>query len=105
MPFDATFAQLPDQTVEVTLNGTMTLGTSLKLLESRIRSAISDGARHVVLNMQSLSYMDSAGLGFLVLINAELAGQAGSLTLRNVNQRIRDLLALTHTNTILKLES
>jgi anti-anti-sigma factor len=105
MPLDATFTHFPDQTVEVSLNGTMTLGSSLKMLESQIRSAISDGARHVVLNMEALSYMDSAGLGFLVLINAELASQAGSLTLRNVNQRIRDLLALTHTDSILKLDS
>lgn len=105
MPLDATFAHLPGQTVEVSLNGTMTLGSSLKMLESQIRSAIAEGARHVVLNMESLSYMDSAGLGFLVLINAELTNHGGTLTLRNVNQRIRDLLALTHTDTILKLES
>ncbi len=105
MPLDATFAQLPDQTVEVTLNGTMTLGSSLKMLESQIRSAINEGARHVVLNMESLTYMDSAGLGFLVLINAELASQAGSLTLSKVNQRIRDLLALTRTDAILKLDA
>ena len=105
MPLEATFAQLPDQTVEVALNGTMTLGTALKMLESQIRSSISDGARHVILNMESLSYMDSAGLGLLVLINAELAGQSGTLTLRSVNQRIRDLLTLTRTDSILKLDS
>jgi hypothetical protein len=50
-----TFTQLLDQTVEAALDGTMTLGTSLKVLESQIRSAIAEVARHVILNMQSLS--------------------------------------------------
>lgn len=105
MPLDAAFAQLPDHTVQVTLNGTMTLGTSLKMFESQLRSEISNGARHVILDMQSLTYMDSAGLGVLVLINAELANQGGSLTLRAVNERVRELLHLTRTDSILKLDA
>ena len=104
MPLDATFTQLPDQTVEAALEGTMTLGTSLKVLESQIRTAVAEDARHVILNMESLTYMDSAGLGLLVLLNAEISGQGGTLTLRRVNERIMDLFKLTHTNTILKIE-
>lgn len=105
MPLDAAFAQLSDHTVQVTLNGTMTLGTSLKLFESQLRSELTNGTRHVVLDMASLTYMDSAGLGFLVLMNAELTNQGGTLVLRDVNQRIRELLQLTRTDAILKLDS
>ena len=104
MPFDASFAQLPDQTVEVKLNGTMTLGTTLKLFESQLRSTLSDGTRHVFLDMESLTYMDSAGLGLLVFTSAEISNRGGTLTLRGVNQRIRDLLHLTRTDTLLRFE-
>lgn len=104
MPLDATFAQLPNQTVEVTLTGSMTSGTSLKMLESQLRSALSNGATHLILNMAALQHMDSAGLGLIILINAEIADQGHTLVLRGVNQRIRDLLHLTRTDAILKLE-
>lgn len=105
MPLDAAFTQLPDHTVQATLNGTMTLGTSLKMFESQLRSEISNGARRVILDMESLTYMDSAGLGVLVLMNAELANQGGTLILRAVNERVRELLHLTRTDAILNLES
>lgn len=105
MPLDANFAQLPDQTVQVTLNGTMTLGTSLKMFESQLRSELSNGTRHVVLDMASLTYMDSAGLGVLVLMNAELTNHGGTLVLRAVNERVRELLQLTRTDSIFKFDS
>jgi anti-sigma B factor antagonist len=105
MPLDASFAQLPNQTVEVTLNGSMTLGTSLKVLESQIKSSLEDGATHVILNMTAVNYMDSAGLGLIVFTNAELTSKNGSLLLRGVNQRLHNLFERTRTDAILKFDS
>jgi len=105
MPLDASFAKLPNQTVEVTLNGSMTLGTSLKVLESQIKSSLEDGATHLILNMTAVNYMDSAGLGLLVFTNAELTSKNGTLLLRGVNQRIQGLFERTRTNAILKFDS
>ena len=105
MPLDASFAQLPNQTVEVTLNGSMTLGTSLKVLESQLKSSLNDGATHLILNLTAVNYMDSAGLGLIVFTNAELTSKNGSLLLRGVNQRLHNLFERTRTDAILKFDA
>ena len=105
MPLDAAFAQLSDHPAQAPHNETMPLGPSHKFSESQLLPDLTNGTRHVVLDMASLTYMDSAGLGFLVLINAELTNQGGTLVLRDVNQRIRELLHLTRTDAILQFDA
>ena len=49
------------------LKGKMTLGEGDELLKDKINSLLQQGRRKVVLNLEEVPYIDSAGLGMLLM--------------------------------------
>lgn len=104
MLLTATIEKLPESTAVVTLSGPMTLGMSLKLVDSQVQAAISDGVTKMVFDMASVDYVDSAGLGVVVFAYGTLNQKNGALRLCGVSERIRSLLQLTKTDTFLAID-
>jgi anti-sigma B factor antagonist len=104
MPLSATIEKLPAATAVVTLEGHMTLGSSLKLIDSQINAAIADGVTHMVIDLTGVDYVDSAGLGMLMYTYGTLNGKNGSLRLCGVGQRVMSLLQLTKTDAVLSID-
>jgi anti-sigma B factor antagonist len=105
MPVDVTIEKLPEATAVITLSGHMTLGTSLKVADSQINGAISDGVTKMVLDLTGVDYMDSAGLGMLVYVYGAMREKSGTLRLCGVAERLRSLLQLTKTDTFLPIDA
>ena len=82
------------------LKGKMTLGEGDELLRDKINSLIQQGRRKVVLNLEYVPYIDSAGLGEIVRTYTTISRQGGSLKLLNLTKRITDLLAITKLLTV-----
>lgn len=61
-------------TTVITLTGRMTLGMRLREVESKINHIAEDGTQKLVLDLAGVEYVDSAGLGLLML----LYGKGGS---------------------------
>jgi anti-sigma B factor antagonist len=53
-------------------------------------------AKHIVLDLSDLAYMDSMGLGTLVRLYASTRSRGITLELVNLGKRIRELLTLTN---------
>ena len=70
------------------------------LLKDKIQSLLQQGHRKLVLDLGSVSYVDSAGLGQLVQIHATTKSKGGSLRLVNVTKRLKDLLVVTKLVTV-----
>jgi len=70
------------------------------LLKDKIQSLLQQGHRKIVLDLGSVSYVDSAGLGQLVQVYATTSHLGGSLKLLNLTKRLRDLLVLTKLLTV-----
>jgi anti-sigma B factor antagonist len=104
MPLLATIEKLPEGRAFVTLAGSMTLGTSLKVADSQIHSAIADGITRIVVDLSGVDYVDSAGLGTLVFIYGTLNEKNGALRLCGVSPRVLSLLQLTKTDTFLAVD-
>jgi anti-sigma B factor antagonist len=105
MPVIATIEKLPEATAVITLSGHLTLGTSLKVADSQINSAISDGVTRMVIDLAAVDYVDSAGLGMLVYTYGALTEKKGVLRLCAVGPRVLSLLKLTKTDTFLAIDS
>ena len=105
MPVDVTIEKLPEATAVITLSGHMTLGTSLKVADSQINGAISDGVTRMVMDLTGVDYMDSAGLGMLVYVYGTMREKSGTLRLCGVAERLRSLLQLTKTDTFLPIDA
>jgi anti-sigma B factor antagonist len=104
MILTATIEKLPEARAVVTLSGPMTLGMSLKLVDTQVQSAISEGVTKMVFDMASVDYVDSAGLGVVVYAYGKLNRKNGALRLCGVSPRILSVLQLTKTDTFLAID-
>ena len=82
------------------LKGKMTLGEGDELLKDKINSLLGSGKKKLVLNLEGVPYIDSAGLGEIVRTFTTVSRQGGSLKLLNLTKRIEDLLAITKLLTV-----
>ena len=82
------------------LKGKMTLGEGDELLKDKINSMLASGKKKLVLNLEGVPYIDSAGLGEIVRTYTTVSRQGGSLKLLNLTKRIEDLLAITKLLTV-----
>ena len=77
------------------LNGKLTIGDGAQLLKDKSESLVFQGRKHVIVNLGSVPYIDSGGLGQLVACFTTLTRAGGRLTLVNLNTRNHDLLSIT----------
>ena len=85
------------------LSGRLTVGpasTQLREATSRLQAA---GFKNIVLNLADVDYIDSTGLGSLVICFTSLQKSGGSLKLCNLNKRNLELLVLTKLSTVFQL--
>jgi anti-sigma B factor antagonist len=84
----------------VNLDGRITLGESTGLLREELRSLLAAGDKLIILNMQNVSYVDSAGLGELVGAYTTATNQGGAVKLLNLQGKMKDLMQITKLHTI-----
>ena len=82
------------------VKGKLTLGAGDEVLKDKINSLVQQGRRKVVLNLEGVPYIDSAGLGEIVRTYTTISRQGGSLKLLNLTKRITDLLSITKLLTV-----
>ena len=67
----------------VTLDGRIVLGEESKSLREKLRGLLAAGNKKIVLNMDNITYIDSTGLGTLVVAQVSAKTQGVSLKLCN----------------------
>ena len=63
----------------------------------------ADGKRNLVLNLAAVDYIDSTGLGALVVCVTGLRKIEGNMKLLNLNRRNIDLLVMTKLDTVFEV--
>jgi anti-sigma B factor antagonist len=86
--------------VVLDLKGKLTIGEGDELLKERISNLVQQGHRNLLLNLEGVPYVDSAGLGEIVRTYTTVSRQGGKLKLVNLTKRITDLLAITKLLTV-----
>jgi len=82
------------------LKGKMTLGEGDELLKDKINGLIHQEQKKLLLNLEGVPYIDSAGLGEIVRTYTTVSRQGGNLKLLNLTKRITDLLSITKLLTV-----
>src|ERR1041384_8158116 len=83
----------------LTLKGRLTLGES-NLVRERVTKLSAAGQHNIVIDLGNVDYIDSTGLGILVICFTSLKKQGGGLKLVNPNKRNIELLLLTKLHTV-----
>ena len=86
--------------VVLDLKGKITLGEGDELLKDKVNSLSNQGYKKLLLNLEAVPYIDSAGLGEIVRTYTTVSRQGGSLKLLNLTKRITDLLSITKLLTV-----
>ena len=89
----------------ITISGRLALGGETERLDAAIKGMLQKDVKTFVLDITSLDYVDSSGIGMLVscLTNAKKAG--GDLKLVGANPRIRRIFSMTGVDSIMSMYS
>jgi len=89
-----------ENVVVLDLKGKLTIGEGDVLLKETIQKLMDQGHNNLLLNLEDVPYVDSAGLGEIVRTYTTVSRRGGSLKLVNLTKRITDLLAITKLLTV-----
>lgn len=85
------------------LAGALTVGDAATALRSTLLEIVSAGRNNVVLNLAAVDYIDSTGLGAMVVCFTTLRKSGGRLVLLNLIRRHLELLVLTKLSTVFEI--
>jgi anti-sigma B factor antagonist len=84
----------------IELSGRVVLGEESNALRETVKSLLASGHKQIVLNMDNVTYIDSAGLGTLVASHHSARTQGASLKLSNLGSKFQEILQVTKLLTV-----
>ncbi len=85
------------------LDGRITAGEEAAHLRETLRRLVTEGKTRVILNLQNVDYIDSTGLGALVMGFTSLRKAGGMLKLLHLSRRNIELLIFTKLETVFEI--
>src|SRR5258707_15357839 len=74
------------------LKGRITMGEEVSSFRQTVLALTTDGVQKLIINMQSIDYIDSTGLGAIVMCATTVRNGGGGAKLLNLNKRNIELL-------------
>ena len=87
----------------VMLDGRIVLGEESQALRQKLKSPIAEGNKKIILNMDNIKYIDSAGLGILVAAHVTAKLEGASLILSNLGTKFQEILQITKLVTVFQV--
>ncbi|HYI93275.1 MAG TPA: STAS domain-containing protein [Bryobacteraceae bacterium] len=84
----------------IELEGNVTLGKGSSLMRDAIHDALGKGHKNILLDLENVGYIDSAGLGELVGCNALADAKGADIKLVHLQKKVKGLLQITKLITI-----
>jgi anti-sigma B factor antagonist len=84
------------------LKGRLTTGEATPLRE-KITQVLASGRKNIILDLDGIDYIDSTGLGGMVICFTQVKKAGGALKLMRLNRRNVELLALTRLHTVFEV--
>jgi anti-sigma B factor antagonist len=104
MILEAEFEPVDLTTAVFRLTGRMILGTRLREVESTISEIANHGIHRLILDLSGIEYLDSAGLGALLILYGNMKVRGGQFRLVAPGAKVHEVLKMTHTDSILKID-
>ena len=85
------------------LKGRITVGPEASALREKVGALTTGGLKNLVLNLGGVDYIDSTGLGALVMCATTMRKNAGAVKLLNLSRRSIELLVMTKLATVFEI--
>ena len=89
--------------VVLDLKGRLVVGDPSLKLREKVGAEIAQGSRKLILNLGDVDYIDSTGLGSMVICYTTMQKASGSLKLSKLNKRNIELMLLTKLSTVFEI--
>jgi anti-sigma B factor antagonist len=87
-------------TVVLEMSGRITLGRDCQQIESDVDELLRNKQTRVVFDLSKIRYMDSSGVGILVMCSGKIKGAGGELRIAGATGVVAQTLTLTRMNLI-----
>ena len=104
MILEGVFEPVDLTTAVFRLTGRMTFSTRLREVESKISEIANQGIHRLILDLSGVEYLDSAGLGALLILYGNMKVRGGQFRLVAPGAKVLEVLKTTHTDSILKID-
>ena len=91
----------PDITI-LELRGRLLMGNDSRQVEWAVAEVMKEGGKKVVMDLRRLEAIDSTGVGILVMCNAKLQKDGGTMHIVSVDGIVENTLQMTHVDRIVK---
>ena len=85
------------------MKGRITVGKEATALRDKVAELTAAGRRNLVLNLAGVDFIDSTGLGALVMCAMTMRKNGGNVKLVNLNKRNIELLVMTKLATVFEI--
>ena len=89
----------------VWLDGRIVLGEETLALREKVKGLLGEGKKKLVLNLQNVMFIDSAGLGALIAAHTSAKSSGATLRLCNLGSGAKELLRMTRLLTIFEVSN
>jgi anti-sigma B factor antagonist len=87
----------------VTISGRLAIGGDTDTLEAAVNNLIAGNQIKVVLDISTLDYVDSSGVGMLISCLTKVKKAGGELKVAGASPRIRRIFSMTGVETVLPM--
>jgi anti-anti-sigma factor len=89
--------------VVMEMHGRITMGSDSQKIEWGVAQLIEQNQRKVIFDLSEICYLDSSGVGILMMCHAKLRKAGGTLRLAGAKGMVEEALAMTSVNKIVQL--
>lgn len=94
----------PEITV-VRISGRLHLGNLLAGVENAIKKLIAEGSRKMVIDLEALDYIDSAGIGMLVSCHGEMSVAGGQFRIAGAQGTAAKVFGVTKLERLITFDA
>src|SRR5882672_3182134 len=102
MPLEMTNRDVDGVTI-IVLDGRGVFGHEVSALRDKVKTLIDAGKKNLVLNINNVTFIDSAGLGALVTVHNSANTHGGALRLCQLAPKFKEMLRMTKMDTVFRV--
>jgi anti-sigma B factor antagonist len=92
-----------DGVVILAPKGRLVIGEPLEQFRNRMEALLAEGQTRIVLDFRGVDYIDSSGLGCLVVSHTRVDKAGGALPMYGLNRRAMELMVITKLATVFRI--
>ncbi len=94
------FERIENKTAVIAIEGKLMGDPDTPKVHERVKQLTTSGILHVIVDLKSLEWLNSAGLGILIASMTTARRAGGDLVLANVHGKAHELIGMTHLDQV-----